>query len=122
VGRQLLNNLCTVARCTPPLRIDLEKILITDRTLAAHPEKKNILAMRLVVVNTAPFEQPYPKLQLSLYNEMGSLVARRTFNKSEYLSSSTNAEQLMPKMKPIEIKLELIDPGSQVTGFTFDFL
>jgi predicted Zn finger-like uncharacterized protein len=122
VGRQLLDVVCNVSGCTPPLRIDLEKILITDRTLAAHPDKNNTLAMRLEVVNTAPFEQPYPKLQLSLYNEMGALVARRTFNESEYLGSSTNAEQLMPKLKPIEIELELVDPGSQVTGFTFDFL
>jgi hypothetical protein len=122
VGRQLLDVVCSVSGCTPPSRIDLEKILITDRTLAAHPDKNNTLAMRLEVVNTAPFEQPYPKLQLSLYNEMGALVARRTFNESEYLGSSTNAEQLMPKLKPIEIELELVDPGSQVTGFTFDFL
>jgi predicted Zn finger-like uncharacterized protein len=122
VGRQLLDAVCTVSGCTPPLRIDLDKILITDRTLAAHPDKDNTLAMRLKVVNTALFEQPFPKLQLSLYNEMGALVARRTFNVSEYLSSSTNAEQLMPKLKPIEIELDLVDPGSQVTGFTFDFL
>ncbi|MCG8487373.1 MAG: zinc-ribbon and DUF3426 domain-containing protein [Chromatiales bacterium] len=122
VGRQLVDVVCTVAGCTPPLRKDREKILITDRSLAAHPDKDNTLAMRLEVVNTAPFEQPYPKLQLSLFNDMGTLVARRTFSESEYLSSSTDAPQLMPKLKPIEIELELVDPGNQVTGFTFDFL
>jgi hypothetical protein len=121
-GRQLLDAVCKVAGCTTPQRIDLDKILITDRTLAAHQDKHNTLAMRLEVVNTAPFEQPYPKLQLSLFNDMGTLVARRTFSKSEYLNKSTNAEQLMPKLKPIEIELEIVDPGSQVTGFTFDFL
>jgi hypothetical protein len=117
-----LDAVCKVAGCTTPQRIDLDKILITDRTLAAHQDKHNTLAMRLEVVNTAPFEQPYPKLQLSLFNDMGTLVARRTFSKSEYLNKSTNAEQLMPKLKPIEIELEIVDPGSQVTGFTFDFL
>ncbi|MEW8338367.1 MAG: zinc-ribbon and DUF3426 domain-containing protein [Candidatus Thiodiazotropha taylori] len=122
VGRQLLNSLCTVAGCTPPQRIDREKILITDRSLAAHPDKDNTLAMRLEVINTAPFEQPYPKLQLSLFNELGALVARRTFSESEYLQRASNTEQLMPKLQPIEIELELVDPGSQVTGFTFDFL
>ncbi|MCG7913120.1 MAG: DUF3426 domain-containing protein [Candidatus Thiodiazotropha weberae] len=122
VGRQLLNTVCTVAGCTPPQRIDREKILITNRSLAAHPDKDNTLAMRLEVVNTAPFEQPYPKLQLSLFNDMGALVARRTFSESEYLDRAADSEQLMPKLKPIEIELELVDPGSQVTGFTFDFL
>ncbi|MCG8008266.1 MAG: zinc-ribbon and DUF3426 domain-containing protein [Candidatus Thiodiazotropha lotti] len=122
VGRQLLNTVCTVAGCTPPQRIDREKILITDRSLAAHPDKDNTLAMRLEVVNTAPFKQPYPKLQLSLFNEMGALVARRTFSESEYLERVSDIEQLMPKLQPIEIELELVDPGSQVTGFTFDFL
>ncbi|MCG7964877.1 MAG: DUF3426 domain-containing protein, partial [Candidatus Thiodiazotropha taylori] len=110
------------AGCTPPQRIDREKILITDRSLAAHPDKDNTLAMRLEVINTAPFEQPYPKLQLSLFNELGALVARRTFSESEYLQRVSNTEELMPKLQPIEIELELVDPGSQVTGFTFDFL
>ncbi len=121
-GRQLVDAVCVVAGCTPPLRKDREKILITERSLTAHPDKDNTLAMRLEVVNAAPFEQPYPKLQLSLFNDMGTLVSRRTFSESEYLSRSANTRQLMPKMKPIEIELELVDPGNQVTGFTFDFL
>jgi predicted Zn finger-like uncharacterized protein len=121
-GRQLLDIVCSVAGCTTPLRIDLEKVLVTERSLTAHPAKQNTLAMQLEMVNTAPFEQPYPNLQLSLFNDMGTLVARRTFTRLEYYPEMNGSDVLMPKLRPIQIELELIDPGKEVTGFKFEFL
>ncbi|MES9940056.1 MAG: DUF3426 domain-containing protein [Candidatus Thiodiazotropha sp. 6PLUC2] len=121
-GRQLLDVVCTVAGCTTPQRKDRSKILVTERSLSAHPEKENTLSMRLEIVNTAPFQQPFPKLQLSLFNDMGALIARRTFNTSQYRPAYTGTDELMPKLKPIQIDLELVDPGKEVTGFKFEFL
>ena len=121
-GRQLLEVVCSVAGCETPLRKARDKIIITERALTAHPEKQNTLSMQLEMVNTAPFDQPYPKLQLSLYNDMGKLIARRTFDADEYRNTPHTPDELLPKLKPVRIDLELVDPGSEVTGFKFDFL
>jgi predicted Zn finger-like uncharacterized protein len=122
IGRQLLDTICSVAGCTTPLRIDRDKIMITERSLTAHPDIENTLSMQLEMVNTASFEQPFPKLQLSLYNDMGTLIARRTFSESEYRDATPRSDSLMPMLKPIHIELLLTDPGKEVTGFKFEFL
>ncbi|MES9852081.1 MAG: zinc-ribbon and DUF3426 domain-containing protein [Candidatus Thiodiazotropha sp. L084R] len=121
-GRQILGVVCSVAGCTTPLRKDRSKILVTERSLTAHTEKENTLLMSLEMVNTAPFQQPFPKLQLSLFNDMGALIARRTFTQPQYRPLDYRSDEMMPKLKPILIELELVDPGKEVTGFKFEFL
>ncbi|MET0066747.1 MAG: DUF3426 domain-containing protein [Candidatus Thiodiazotropha sp.] len=121
-GRLFLNTLCDVTGCSVPLRRATDKIVIVQRALTAHPSKPDLLLMQLEIVNTAPFSQPYPKLQLSLFNEMEKLIARRTFNPEEYLDIPAQQLPLLTKQTATHITLELVDPGSEVTGFKFDFL
>lgn len=120
-GRQLLGLFCKLAGCEMPIRRDTNKIIIQGRNLSSRPENPDILVMQLSMVNTAPFEQPYPKLQLSLYDDNGKLVARRIFSAEEYL---TNADQfsMMPRAISILAEMQVVDPGEEVTGFSFDFL
>ncbi|MET0089094.1 MAG: DUF3426 domain-containing protein [Candidatus Thiodiazotropha sp.] len=121
-GRLLLNTLCDVAGCSVPMRRAMDKIVIVQRALTAHPNKPGVLLMQLEIVNTAAFAQPYPKLQLSLFNEMEKLIARRTFTPEEYLDLPTQRLPMLNKQTATHIALELVDPGSEVTGFKFDFL
>ncbi|MET0027767.1 MAG: DUF3426 domain-containing protein [Candidatus Thiodiazotropha sp.] len=121
-GRLLLNTLCDVAGCSVPMRRAMDKIVIVQRALTAHPDKPGVLLMQLEIVNTAAFAQPYPKLQLSLFNEMEKLIARRTFTPEEYLDLPTQRLPMLNKQTATHIALELVDPGSEVTGFKFDFL
>jgi hypothetical protein len=121
-GRQLLHGLCSLVGCTPPIRRDTDQIVISDRALTAHPEKDDILSLKLEMVNAAAFQQPFPKLQLSLYNDMGKILARRTFKPDQYKGDQYQALQMMPKLKAVQVELELLDPGNEVTGFKFDFL
>ncbi|MCU7919601.1 MAG: DUF3426 domain-containing protein [Candidatus Thiodiazotropha sp. (ex Epidulcina cf. delphinae)] len=122
IGRQLLGGVCQIAGCDVPIRRAVEKILISERTLTTHPEKENVLSLQLEMANTAAFRQPYPKLQLSLYNDMGKLIARRTFTPDEYHAAHDQADAMMPRQESVHVELELADPGNEVTGFKFDFL
>ncbi|MEW8028303.1 MAG: DUF3426 domain-containing protein [Candidatus Thiodiazotropha sp.] len=121
-GRQLLQGVCSLAGCKVPIRRDTEQILISDRALTAHPEKQGILSLKLEMVNAAAFQQPFPRLQLSLYNDMGKIIARRTFQPHEYKADQYQSDPMMPKLKAVHVELELQDPGNEVTGFKFDFL
>jgi predicted Zn finger-like uncharacterized protein len=120
-GRQTLGVICAVAGCEVPLRRAVDKILIQGRILVSHPEKPDILLLQVNIVNTAAFDQPFPKLTLSLYNDKGSLIARRTFSAGDYLPPDYARLDLMPKAQPILVEMELVDPGKEVTGFSFDF-
>ncbi len=120
-GRQTLNLVCAVAGCQVPVRRNLERIVITGRNLSTHPDKPDILQLQLSLVNTAPFDQPYPQLALSLFNDNGNLIARRTFSTDQYLPEEHSRRQLMPKAQPVLVQMDLVDPGNEVTGFSFDF-
>lgn len=122
LGRQILQGLCAVAGCEVPIRRDTEQIIISERALTAHPEKEDVLSLKLEMVNAAAFQQPFPRLQLSLYNDLGKLIARRTFLPHEYKSDPDRNQRMMPKLKAVQVELELLDPGNEVTGFKFDFL
>jgi predicted Zn finger-like uncharacterized protein len=121
-GRQVLQVICDLTGCEVPVRRDTQQIIISNRALTAHPMKENVLSLKLEMVNTAAFQQPFPKLQLSLYNDMGTIIARRTFLPNEYKASQYQPNQMMPKLKAVHVELELQDPGNEVTGFKFDFL
>jgi predicted Zn finger-like uncharacterized protein len=120
-GRHTLNLICSVAGCQVPIRRDLERIAITGRNLSTHPEKPDALQLQLSLVNTAAYEQPFPQLTLSLFNDEGRLIARRTFTTDQYLPQDYIRRPVMPKGQPVLIQIDLVDPGNEVTGFSFDF-
>jgi predicted Zn finger-like uncharacterized protein len=120
-GRQTLSLVCSVAGCQVPVRRNLEQIIISGRNLSTHPEKSDTLQLQLSLINTAPFEQPFPQLTLSLFNDNGSLIARRTFTTDQYLPQENNQTQLMPRAQSVLVQIDLVDPGNEVTGFSFDF-
>ncbi|MCU7843640.1 MAG: zinc-ribbon domain-containing protein [Candidatus Thiodiazotropha sp. (ex Monitilora ramsayi)] len=122
VGRQVLGLFCQIAGCEIPIRKDTTKIVIQERNLSTDPDEPDVLFMQLYMVNTAPYEQPYPKLQLSLYNDNGKLVARRIFAADEYLPDDNKNRSMMPKAETVLAEMRVIDPGNEVTGFSFDFL
>jgi predicted Zn finger-like uncharacterized protein len=122
VGKQVLQGICGLSGCSVPIQRDIDKILISDRALFAPPEKPGALSLKLEMVNSADFKQPFPKLQLSLYNDMGRIIARRTFLPNEYLTNKHHSSQMMPMSSAVYAELELHDPGNEVTGFKFDFL
>jgi len=120
-GRQTLNLLCRIVGCEVPIRQALDKIVIQGRNLSTHPDKPNTLFLQVNIINTAAFEQPFPRLILSLYNDKGELVARRTFLAKDYLPPEFAQQSFMPMDQPILVEMELVDPGKEVTGFSFDF-
>ena len=120
-GRMLLEKLCHYAKCQLPERRDLSLIKITQRQITSHPEQRNALLVELTIQNQAPFSQPYPTVELSLSTTDGTLIARRSFSPAEYLDPAAASNRLMPPDRSRQIRIEIKDPGADVTGFEFDF-
>jgi predicted Zn finger-like uncharacterized protein len=122
LGAKLISPICMLAECGIQAKRNPREIHVNQRNLRSHPEKNNALLLELLMENRAGFDQPYPRLRISLFNNNEKLIAQRIFEPSEYLPDQTEAAALMPNNEPVAIEMELLDPGDEVTGFKFDFL
>jgi predicted Zn finger-like uncharacterized protein len=120
-GRALLDAVCSIAGCELPLQSAPELITIERRSIASHPDRANALRVSLVFVNRAAFTQRYPTIELSFFDARESLVARRRFEPREYLDKPAAGPLPLKPGEPVEVVMDLEDPGQQVTGFRFDF-
>jgi predicted Zn finger-like uncharacterized protein len=120
-GQVLLDMVCQLADCRLPQPREPKRIKILDREIKTHPSEKGALLLQLTIVNRASFAQPFPLVELSLYNTEEQLIARRNFKPREYLKAGQDSSKLMPTNSSEYIELSLEDPGNKVTGFKFDF-
>ncbi len=120
--RPSLETMCGVMGCEIPLMRDVKRISLVNRELRSHPGVTNALLVKATLINNAPFPQPYPVLQLSLSNATGQIVAARRFQPVDYLGKAVNLKEGMAPQQPVEVVLELVDPGQNAISFEFEFL
>ena len=121
-SRPLLENLCLVARCELPARVDISRIRSTNLLVRPHPEFPNALAIDVILYNRADFEQPFPVLEMEFTDTSGRRLASRRFRPEEYLSGELAGVRLMPPQTPIHVGLSMLDPGPQARNYRLDFL
>ena len=120
--RPSLETMCGVMGCEIPLMRDVKRISLVNRELRSHPGVTNALLVKATLINNAPFPQPYPVLQLSLSTVTGQVVAARRFQPVDYLGKAVNLKEGMVPQQPVEVVLELVDPGQNAISFEFEFL
>lgn len=120
--RPWLENLCLVARCELPARVDISRIRSANLLVRPHPEFPNALAIDVILYNRADFEQPFPVLEMQFADTGGRQVASRRFRPEEYLSGELAGVRLMPPQTPIHIGLSMLDPGTQAHSYRLEFL
>ncbi|SEG72359.1 DUF3426 domain-containing protein [Marinobacterium lutimaris] len=86
-----------------------------------HPSFADALRVDIRLQNNAAFRQPYPALGLTFSNVRGQVVARRIFHPGEYLDNGRQNAR-MPSQVPVEIQLEITDPGEGALSYTLDLL
>jgi len=120
--RPVLLTMCSVLGCEVPLQRAPEQIKLVERDIRAHESKKDVLVVKAVMVNDAPFQQPFPVMQLSMHDITGHIMSGRRFTPDEYLADiGTNIPAGIPPRKSVAIRLELVDPGKEAVGFEFEF-
>jgi predicted Zn finger-like uncharacterized protein len=113
---------CEVIRCDLPMRVDLANIGIVERDVRKHPVAENALLINVTFENRAEFVQSYPLFEVSFTDKSGSPVAMRRFSTAEYLDNDIDTESGMPPQSPVQVVLEVIDPGAEAVSFQFGFL
>ncbi|MDX1824225.1 MAG: DUF3426 domain-containing protein [Thiohalomonadales bacterium] len=117
----LVERICTTLPCRYSGPRDISQIKLVNRDIRVHPKVKNALLISATFINRAPFKQPYPDITISLSDLSGALVAQRRFTPAEYLGRLNSPFLLMPSGKPVQIALEVVDPGKDAVNFEFTF-
>ena len=89
-----------------PVKQDLNNLRLLSAVTEAHPTRASTILLRVNFINRAKIEQPLPRLELSLMNEDGRLVSRRTFSPDDYIyNNATNNSIQADELKKVTIEL-----------------
>lgn len=109
--------LCPYLGCQVPTLVDASQIIASNLIVREHPDTQGALAVDVMIINSAPFEQPFPDLVLEFTNIDEKPVATRRFTPSDYLGGEMVGQTLMPQNQKIHITLDLIDPGAEAVNY-----
>lgn len=112
---------CGWLGCTVPEYSDIAAIRGESLVVRSHPQVEEALQVHISFHNTAPFPQAFPVLVLSFNTATNSTIALREFAPPEYLDPGPHTVELIPVMAPVEIELELIDPGPEAVNYSLAF-
>jgi predicted Zn finger-like uncharacterized protein len=118
--QQQVINICQLLPCAPSQFSSTEQIRLLERNVFTHPVSSNALMMTGSFVNKAPFAQKLPDMLISLFDVKGKLIANRLFAAPEYLLTDKNRSVMQPE-KPVQFRLEVIDPGVDALTYEFEF-
>jgi len=115
------NSLCTTVDCTSIRHRDLAAIKLLNRDVREHPRFENALLVNATMSNQSQSLQPYPVVQLNLYDTSGNLLAYRQFQPQEYLGDTINIAEGMEPNVPVHFVLEILDAAAGAVSFEFEF-
>lgn len=120
--RPWLEMVCKPAGCTLPAQSDLSRIVSANLVVRSHPHERNALVIDVIIKNTAPFEQPFPVVQLTFEDINNNPLASRRFLPTEYIHDTSVDIQRMPANTPVHLTLEIVDPGKNAVNYQLAFL
>jgi predicted Zn finger-like uncharacterized protein len=119
--RPLYGVICQVLGCELPTLRDVDRMLAQNLIVRSHPEVANALLVDAIIVNQAPFVQPFPVLELRFTSLGGNLVAGRRFQPAEYLAGELAGASVMAIQTPIHVELAIEDPGDEAVNYFLTF-
>lgn len=101
---------------------DLSLIHLVSRDLRSHPVQEGMLQLTATIVNRADHSQPYPELEVILFDASGQTLGRELFVPGDYLSHGRQTQNGMTPQAYLPLVLDLADPGAEAVGFELNFL
>lgn len=115
-----LTSWCNQFRCPPPRHVALDLLSARKLVVRTHHERADALAVDFLLVNTAPFRQRLPDLELRFTRLDGSLAGAGRFSPPQY--AGANAGQLLQPHESRRIHLDISDPGPDSVNYVLNLL
>jgi predicted Zn finger-like uncharacterized protein len=100
---------------------DPGQIHLVSRELTTLADRPGILRLSATIVNRAPRSQPYPSIEIILFDANGEDLAKRRYQPENYLAESYRPGSLMASQAYLPLTLEMEDPGERAVGFELEF-
>ena len=113
--RPALGVFCKVAKCELPPRKDSFRFVITNTRIDLHAQEPGALRVTAMLVNQASFDQPYPRIQITLTDRVGRVVGRRTYDPEFYLAKGQS--NILKKGELGTLVFDLAHPHEKAVGF-----
>ena len=120
--RPTLVEFCRLAQCELPAPASNLVPELIKTKIAPHPRYANVLRIRAAMVNRTDITQTPPLMEVSLTDNIGQLLARRTFTPREYLGSQAAAAAPLSPNVVVNALLDVTNPGGKATGFEIRLL
>jgi len=101
---------------------DISSIKMLNRDVRNHPLYEGSLLVNATMANQSETIQPFPTIQLALFNPAGVVIGFREFKPEQYLDDSINIQAGMMPQSPIHFVLEVSGPTEDAVSFEFHFL
>ena len=117
----LVTRACASLGCEVQAKQDVGLIELLRTTVGPHPKQKQALRVRAALVNRADFPQPLPLMEITLTNNAGQVIARRTFSPTEYLKSADVGDNMIPNVV-VDSLLDISNPDPNHGGYEIRLL
>ena len=117
-----VKQVCEYFNCDLLRHRNINAIRLVNRDVRLHPVYSDTLLVNATISNHSVNIQPFPHIQLTLFDIGGEMVAFREFNPSEYLDNSITIEEGMKPNQPVHLVLEVAGPTENAVSFEFRFL
>jgi predicted Zn finger-like uncharacterized protein len=117
VLRVAVDTLCGPLPCRKLPPIDMRRMDLVETQVTPHPRYDKALRIKATIVNRAERVQPYPRLEVSLIDRHGQLVARRVYPPHDYLRKTDAVPQGLAPQVAANVQLDITSPGAQASGY-----
>jgi len=117
-----VKQLCEYFNCELLRQRNVHAIKLLNRDVRQHPIYSDTLLVNATMMNRSDVIQPFPRIQLTLFNTNGGMVAFKEFNPGEYLDDSIMINEGMFPDQPVHFALEVTGPTGGAVSFEFRFL
>tara|TARA_R110002072_G_scaffold119555_3_gene252445 strand:+ start:2952 stop:4094 length:1143 start_codon:yes stop_codon:yes gene_type:complete len=117
-----IKQVCNELDCRILRYRDTQAITLINRDVRLHPNYQDALLVNATMNNELSVRQPYPRVQLTLFDTSGALLGHRKFMPDDYLDESIDLDEGMPINIPVHFVLEVSGSTAGAVSFEFRFL
>ena len=118
--RPWYEGVCRVLGCAVPVFHDASLLRSGSVVMRQHPERGDVLLIDAQILNEAPYPQPFPDVLVEILDRGGATLSSRVFTPMDYRRGELATIALVPPHRPLQLSLELLNPGGVGVNFRFE--
>lgn len=115
-----IKSFCNFLPCELQAKRDISAIELLQRQLGPDEELENMLDIKVLLINKANFEQPYPTIRIAFSDKNSDPVYEKAFPPEYYLEADAK-DSLMPSNSEIHIHFKTEHSHPDALGFEISF-